>query len=471
VLSDEANLVGTSKNLFASKAPTFTVSGKYYYGTYFDIDVAIDQRPALFPFLVSLVHALLGYQYANAFHLNLVLLPAFLLVLYRLGKSLGGELLGVLGSLLVVAHPILLISVRSGGFDFLALFFGLLVVGSVLDFVRTQSADALAILWMNLCMFAGVRYESALFVLPVIALLLLFRMVTWSRLRPYALIYALTPAFLLPRIWQSLLRGNVPKQDPGVVTFSVENFVANAHEYFLPLLDPRGSHTAHSAVVIGLGLVGCVLGLRWLVRRFRRNGLEDADLRFAGFVVAWMALKVVILFAYVWGRAQYPSAARLVLPIDTFLSLAAAFALTRVFEHTRPFVPVLLTLGYSVSQLPVASEARLMQRLTETRENATVWPFFEQLPSKRIMVVAERPGHFTIMGYGAMSFEAAKRDPYLFKALERRLFEDVYLVQHLHVSTGKPFPGFGFWSARSLETVFEFQNDADVLVRISRVKR
>ena len=34
VLSDEANLVGTSKNLFASKTATFTVSGKNYYGNY-----------------------------------------------------------------------------------------------------------------------------------------------------------------------------------------------------------------------------------------------------------------------------------------------------------------------------------------------------------------------------------------------------------------------------------------------------
>ncbi len=469
VLSDEANLVGTSKNLFTSKTPTFTVSGKYYYGTYFDIDVAIDQRPALFPFLVSLVHALVGYQYANAFHLNLLLLPAFLLVVYRLGKSLGGELLGVLGSLLVVAHPILLVSVRSGGFDFLALFFGLLVVKSALDFLRTESADKLAVLWMNLCMFAGVRYESALFFLPVIALLLAFRMVTWSKLRPYALVYALTPVFLLPRIWQSLLRGNVPKQEAGVVTFSFDNFVNNTREYFLPLLNPKGSYPAHSAIVIALGLVGCFFGLRWMVRQFRRDGLEDPDLRFAGFVVAWMTVQVVIVFTYVWGRAQYPSAARLVLPIDAFLSLAAAAALARAFRRTPPLTPVLLTLGYVVSQVPVASEARMMQRLTETRENASTWRFFEGLPSKSILVVAERPGHFTIMGYGAMSFDAAKNDPYLFTALDRRLFQDIYLVQHVELSTGEPLSGFDFWSDRSLESVFEFQNDADVLVRISRV--
>ena len=97
----------------------------------------------------------------------------------------------------MVAHPITLISVRSGGFDFFALFFALLVIKSLHDHLREPSAARLAILWMNLCMFAEIRYESALFIVPVVALLLLFRMVTWPLLRPYAFIYALTPAYLV----------------------------------------------------------------------------------------------------------------------------------------------------------------------------------------------------------------------------------------------------------------------------------
>ena len=221
ILSDEANLVGTSKNLFASRTATFTVSGKNYYDSYWDVDVAIDRRPALFPFLVSLVHVVRGYSYENVFLFNLLLLPAFVLVSYRLAKSIGGETsgeaFGIVASLLVVAHPITLIVVRSGSFDFLALFFSLLVIKSLLDHVREPSAARLAILWMNLCMFAEIRYESALFIVPVVALLLLFRLVSWSLLRPYAFIYALTPAYLAPRIWQAVLRGSVPEQEPGAI--------------------------------------------------------------------------------------------------------------------------------------------------------------------------------------------------------------------------------------------------------------
>jgi len=178
MLSDEANLVGTSKNLFASKEPTFTVSGKYYYDSYWDVEVAIDRRPTLFPFLVSLVHSAFGYSYRNVFLFNLLVLPAFLLVSYRLAKSLGGETFGVVASLLAAAHPVTLLCVRSGGFDFLATFFGLLSLKSFYDYACQQSAGRLAVLWINLCMFAGIRYESALFIVPVVALLLVFKMLS-----------------------------------------------------------------------------------------------------------------------------------------------------------------------------------------------------------------------------------------------------------------------------------------------------
>ena len=471
LLSDEANLVGISKNLQASKSPTFTVSGKNYYGSYWDVDAVIDQRPILFSFLVSLVHTAVGYSYDNVFVFNLMVLPAFVLVSYRLAKSLGGETLGLVASLLVVAHPILLLSVRSAGFDFLTAFLAVLVIKSFLDFARGRRAEQLAILWMNLCMFAEVRYETALFIPPVIGVLLVFKLVSWRTLRPFAFIYVLTPAFLLPRIWLSLLRGSVPKQAPGTITFSVENFFNNAYEYFQPILEPFRSFPAHSKLLIALGVVGCLAGLRWLFQKIRAGDWKAAELRFAIFVAVWMSLQAVIVFAYVWGRAQYPSSARLVIPIDTFFSFASAWLLTRALQRWRPFLPVLIATAIFVMQLPGAPQSHMMNRLTQTRENATTWRFFESLPDQRILIVTDRPNHFTIMNYGAMSFESAKRDPHLFTALERRLFQDVYVIQQIKLSTNEPFSGYEIWPNRKLEPVLEFQNDADVLVRVSRVAR
>jgi len=475
ILSDEANLVGTSKNLFASRTATFTVSGKNYYDSYWDIDVAIDRRPALFPFLVSLVHVVRGYSYENVFLFNLLVLPAFVLVSYRLAKSIGGttsgETYGIVASLLVVAHPVTLIAVRSGGFDFLALFFSLLVIKSVLDHVREPSAARLATLWMNLCMFAEIRYESALFIVPVVALLLVFRLVNWSILRPYAFIYALTPAYLAPRIWQAVLRGSVPEQEPGAIPFSLGNFFNNVREYFKPVFSPLNDYPAHSGIVIALGLVGCVLWLRSRRRELFAPDWKDPRLRFATFVGAWMLLQLIVVFSYVWGRAQAPSAARLVIAIDTFFSFCAAWALTVSLRRWRPFVAVLIAGAVLAIQLPIASQHRFGNRLTQTRETATAWRFFESLHEKRILIVTDRPDLFTIMQYGAMSFEAARHDPFIFDAFARHLFYDIYVVQQIKLSTNSPLPGYDIWPTRRLETMLQYQNDADVLIRISRLGR
>jgi hypothetical protein len=263
----------------------------------------------------------------------------------------------------------------------------------------------------------------------------------------------------------------VPKQDPGTVTFSVQNFIHNAYEYFQPLLEPLRPFPAHSRIVLALGVVGCLAGLRWMLPRCRSGDGKAPELRFAVLVTAWMSLQVIVVFTYVWGRAQYPSSARLVLPIDTFLSFAGAWVLTRALARWRPFIAVLIAVGILAMGVPEAAQDRLTHRLTESRESATTWRFFQGLPDRRILIVTDRPNHFTIMDYGAMSFESARRDPYLLTALERRLFQDVYVIQQVKLSTNEVLPGYEIWPDRRLEPVLEFQNDADVLVRITRVAR
>jgi hypothetical protein len=224
-------------------------------------------------------------------------------------------------------------------------------------------------------------------------------------------------------------------------------------------------------VVIALGIVGFVL---WLLSHRRELLSVDWNAprwRFAVFVAAWMLLQAAIVFTYAWGRSQSPAAARLVLAIDTFFSFAAAWALTVLLRRARPFVSVMLAASFLVVPLTVASQHRASSRLTQTRENATTWRFFDSLHEKRILIVADRPNLYTIMDYGAMSFEAARNDPFIFEALSRRLFYDIYVVQQIKLSTNQPFPGQEIWPTRRLETVLEFQNDADVLIRISRVAR
>jgi hypothetical protein len=469
VLSDEANLLGTSKNLFYSKTATFTTTGKYYYDNFWDAGVVIDRRPSLFPFLVSLVHVLRGYSYTNVFLFNLLVMPAFVLVSYRLAKVAANETVGVVAALLVAAHPITLISMRSGGFDFLAAFFSVLIIKSFLDHSRKPSAGTLAILWMNLCMFAEIRYETGLFLPPVVAVLLLFGLVKQSYIRPYRLLYALTPAFLLPRVWQAILRGNVPEQDAGAIVFSFGHFLENARDYFKPILSPFEFHPPHSAIVIGVGVAGSLLWLRWLDARIRARDWKAPKFQFGTLVAVWMVVQLVIVFSYVWGRAQHPAASRLVIAIDTFFAFPAAWLLTVALQRFRPFVVMSIAAALFAIYVPVASEYRILNELTLTREAATTWRFFENLHENRIMVITDRPGLYTIMNYGATDFESAKADPSLLPSLDRRLFFEMYLVQQIDLTTHNPIPGHEIWPERPRSTMIEFQNDANATVRISRL--
>ncbi len=469
VLSDEANLLGTSKNFFFSKTATFTTSGKYYYDNFWDAGVVIDRRPPLFPFLVSLVHILRGYSYTNPFVLNLLILPIFVLVSYRLAKSLGGETFGIAAALLVAAHPITLISLRSGGFDFVAAFFSLLIIKNFLDHCRAPSADRLAVLWMNLCLFVEVRYESGLFLPPLVVALLIFRLAKLDYLRPYRFIYALSPAFLLPRIWQSILRGNVPEQDAGTITFSAGNFFTNAKDYFKPIFTPFDYHSPHSAFILGLGVIGCALCIYWMVKRLVPRDRPKADTQFAAAVVGWMGLQLFIVFTYYWGRSQHPAASRLIIAIDTFFSFPAAWALTVLLKRFKPAVTWVVCAGLFAIYLPVAAEYRILNELTLTREAATTWRFFESLHENRILIITDRPGLYTIMNYGAVDFDNAKQDPAVIDGMTRHLFYDIYLVQQIDLGTNKALPQFEIWPERARTPLIEFQNDANATVRISRL--
>ena len=68
-----------------------------------------------------------------------------------------------------------------------------------------------------------------------------------------------------------------------------------------------------------------------------------------------------------------------------------------------------------------------------------------------------------------MDFETARHDPVIFDALARGLFYDIYLVQQISLTTKEPLPGYDIWPTRSRQTMLEFQNDANVMVRISRM--
>jgi hypothetical protein len=469
ILADETNLVGVSKNLFAKKAANFATTGKYYYENFHALSETIDRRPALYPFLVSLVHALRGYDPTHAFHVNAVLIPLFALVAYRLAKSLGGELYGVAAGLLVMAHPITLMSARSAGFDVLAAFLALVIIKGVHDHARAPSATRLAMVWANLCLLAHVRYEGLGLLVVGSGLLAALRLATWELVRPYRVLYGLTPLFLLPRIWQTILKADDIEQPLGIALFGLDHAARNVASYLGLLGRPFDFGQPHAPLVIALGLVGgagVAAGLPAALRSAERPWPLP---RFAVFVAAWVAVMAAVSFAYRWGRPLHPASARLFVWLDTLLSFTAAWALVELCRRPAPWLAPLGAAGLLLASVPAASEGRFLNQLTLTRQAAGVWRYLERLGTKRIMVVTDRPGLYTVMDYGAVDLAAARQGEELLVELSRHLYEAVYVIQEVDLATGRPRPGFEIWPDREKEVVLEFQNAEDWSVRVSRV--
>jgi 4-amino-4-deoxy-L-arabinose transferase-like glycosyltransferase len=469
VLADETNLLGVSKNLYFNKTADFATTGKWYYETYWNLNVTMDRRPALFPFLVSLIHAFRGYSYTNAFHLNAILIPLYVFVAYRLAKVLGGEAFGILAGAFVVAHPITLISARSGGFDLMAGFFALVSVKCFLDYAKEPTANRLALLWLNLCMLAHVRYEGAAAIVASALVLLALRMVKWEHVKPYLFVYAFTPLFALPRIWQTILKADDSEQPLNATLFGWKHLAENARNYFGLVLKPFEFNRAHSGLLLALGLVGCLVVARSLWKLAHERERKLVQERFAIFAVAWVGVMMVIYLPYFWGKPLHPASARLFVPLDAFFSLMAAWVVTLLCRRVPLWLPSVVAAVVVCLYVPVASEGRFINELTLTRQAAQTWHYFEQLHDKNIMVVTDRPGLFTVMDYGSMDLSVAKQGTDLLFELSRHLYRDMYVIQEIDLTTKKPLPDFEIWPDKKMEAVLEFQNAENSTVRISRM--
>lgn len=481
VLADEANLIGVSRNLFYQRTANFATTGKWYFENFWPLNLATDRRPALFPYLVSLLHVLRGYHPENGFHLNALLFVMFVFASYRLAKTLGGELFGIVTAILVASCPNTLIAARSAGFDLLSSFMLLVVFKGFVEFTIDSSPRRLALLALQLCMLAHVRYEGWALVLATVAVLLVSRLVRREHFRGYGWVYGLLPIFLLPRYWQTVAKANDAEQPLSATLFSLKNFAQNGGEYLRVLRHPLDITGPHSPLLMLLAIVGCTIFFVSSALKVRKLPWTSPLYRHLLLAAVLIGAETVISFSYMWGKSLHPSSCRLFVWLDTLVAFAAAWTLTLIGKNIASCASsskaasaapatVLSSLALLAIHVPVASEARFTNSLILTRQAANTWRFFEGLHNKNILILSDRPGLFTVMNYGALDISTANADRSPLLELSRHLYDDVYLVQEVDLNTHEPTPTFNVWPDVAKENVHEFQNTDSLSVRIAKIR-
>ena len=325
VLFDEYVLQATGYHMHATKEVGTVTRAYDLDGTWLAIDVFLDKRPYFFTFLLSLVHDLTGYRTTNVFILNSALAAIFLGLTYWFARQLTDRRGGLLAVALLATMPLLGQNATSAGMEMHNLTMLALVLCLALLYLRVPDDNRMSLLCIGTVLLAQSRYESAIYVLPVAAVVLL----GWWRVQRIVLpwIAVITPLLLIPYAWHNRVLSATPllwQLGEGQTSrFSTAYLMINlrgALHFFFNF----GNTLANSWYLSVLGFAG----LAWLLWRLvswirTRFPLSPAAQVAMAFGVGVMGNFVMVQFYY-WSRLDDIVTSRFALPATLMLALLAA---------------------------------------------------------------------------------------------------------------------------------------------------
>ena len=204
ILMDDYLLAATAKSLHESGEVSVADFGRTIDGEFTVIHSFVDKRPWLYPFLVSAVHDVFGYNSIHPFIVNAALAVIFLVVVYLIGQQLGGIGGGILAVLLWASLPLLQQNAAGAGMEMLNLLMVHVLILISIHYLRSPSTAGESALCFAGILLTYSRYESGLFLGAIVAVIALGwinekRMtLSWSAVCAAPLLLA---AFLQTRIY------------------------------------------------------------------------------------------------------------------------------------------------------------------------------------------------------------------------------------------------------------------------------
>lgn len=479
IVMDEIMLLGTSMSMHLDKSALTPLRGNDIQGAFVILEGIVDKRPLFFPFLVSLLHDLLGYRPANAFVLNSALTFIFLGLVCAIGRMLAGRLAGWLGVVLFAGLPLLAHNSTGGGFELLNLtmILATLLVGA--RWLQQRDVASLTAFCFTGLLLAQVRYESVIYLLPV-ALLVLF---VWFKEQRAILSW---PVILAPLLmvhyplrhrifdvrssaWEMFSKPGYSK--PFSLEYIPEN-LGHALKFFFG----AASDQPNSMVLSAFGVIAVPFFLLLVVKRLRTLSAEPPVSVSVIVFSLGFTLQFLLLMCYFWGKFDDAVIRRLSLP--THLAMVVAL-LAILPQFGRPAVMrallVVAAVGLLARSVPSMAAHAYSQEYIPGRETAWRRAFMAAQPrADYLMIDNDSTLWVTHKVSASPTVVAVKRREDIAFHLRNRTFSEVYVFQRLTIN-----PDTGERTLREgddlgpdfvLETVQEERLQVLTVSRISRVK-
>lgn len=480
ILMDEIHLLGTSMAMHWQRAVFLPQQASDLHGIFELTAGAVDKRPVFFPFLVSILHDVIGYRPENPFVLNGILTFVLLTLSYVAGRALGGWRAGLFAVIAWTALPLLGQNASGGGFEILNVVMILATALLAGWHYRERDDWSLTALVFSGLLLAQTRYESPLFLLAVAGVVLL----VWLEARAVRLpwLAVISPVFLLPvvllnRVFEARPGSWELAGQPGAVrVFAAENVPDNlGHALFYWF--GAGAGQPNAPLLSGLGLLAVVAALILLPRVLRQWRGQTAAVKTAYVFGGAVLAHLTVMLAYFWGKFDDPVIHRLSLPEHLLFALGPLLVLALVPALRRGLDVAIAVAALALVATGLPSMARQATTRLYSPALDTAWrrEFIQARPERDFLFLDQDATFWITHKVSATPILLAKLHPDAVAFDQRnRTFNEIYVFQRLAIDPVSGViavrPDDDLGPAYELEPVDERLYHLNLLSRISRVK-
>ena len=444
IVMDELMLVGTSMSMHFSRTVGTPFRGGDIQGAFVIYESMMDKRQLFFPFLVSVLHDLTGYRPENAFVLNGALTFVFLGLVNAMGRMFAGRVAGWLGVALFAGLPLLAQNATGGGFELLNLVMILSTMLLGARFVARRDDASFAALCYSAVLMAQVRYESAIFLLPVAGIILW----VWRRearaTMPWEVVVApllMVHCALHNRIFDIRASAWQLQSKPGLSRPFSLSYLPDNVVHAIGFFFGRPTDQPNSYVFSALGTVALFFLVLLLAKRLRALSAEAPVSVAAVFFSLGFALQLGLMMCYFWGQFDDPIIRRLSLPTHLWMAVAVLAVLP---QFPRPQVVKTLlavaVLGIVAQGVPSMAAHAYNQEYLAGLETAWRRQFIADQPRKDYLVIDNDSILWVAHEVTATTVEAAvrRRDDLVY-FMRNHTFSNIYVFQRYLIDekTGK----------------------------------
>ena len=438
IAMDDYLLSATAKQMHETREVAMVTVGREISGTFKPLEVELDKRPWFYPFLVASLHDLTGYRPANAYAVNGLLAVTFLGLAYGFGRWIGGVAAGWWAVLLWISLPLLAQNATGGGMELtnLLMLQGVILLAAL--YLKHPCRPTEGLLSLGAVMLAYARYESLLFLAPVLLCLAL----GWAREKKVFLAWGTVaaPILLLGLLLQMRLYAETPAsweaaagtRAPLAPAYFLENLPHALAFFFSP-----DHQLANSLLLSLLGFVAIpafclLLRTEWRVYR-ASNPAALALTCFAPFLL----LSLAVAISFHAGALDRPYVSRYALPVH-LLFVGASLALARyAAERSRAVWPTAIAgtaLFVLAVTLPMNSKAVFSKSNFAVREQAWLERFSEGRMDRHALVIDRFSIGWTLREWMALEpFPARVNARKIADDIARGKFTEAYLVERLRL--------------------------------------